>query len=531
MEKTSKVAKTMVRIETALMSAANKEGIVDFARELVKMEVQILSTGGTALTLRQAGLPVKELSEEMGISPMLGGRVKTLHPNIHAGILALRDNPQHLQEMKALNIDLIDMVVVNFYPFAQVANKEETTLEQALQNIDIGGPTMLRSAAKNFRYVAAVSSPEQYPGIIKELRENKGSLSIWTRRDLARRVFRSTACYDEFIANYLGDEQKERFPEVVNLNLGKVEDLRYGENPHQRAALYLDSARGEVSTSSSWQISGKKPSFNNLLDLDAALRIVREFAQPAAVVIKHTNPCGLGCASSLPEAYRKALSGDPVSAFGSIVGLNRVLDRATALKIASHSSFIEGIIAPGYQQEALQVLRTKQKWGKNVCILKTGAFSTPPKERWNMKTVEQGYLLQEEDRETYLPAQLKTVSQRRPSSQEEQDLLFAWKVSKWVKSNAIVLAKNRAVVGVGAGQMSRIDSTLIAIRKAAVRAKDTVLASDAFIPFPDVVEAAGKAGITAIIQPGGASRDKEVIKTVNEHRMAMLFTGIRHFRH
>ncbi len=521
----------MVKIKTALMSAANKEGIVDFARELVKMEVQILSTGGTALILRQAGLRVKELSEEIGISPMLGGRVKTLHPNIHAGILALRDNPQHLQEMKALNINFIDMIVVNFYPFVQVVNKEETTLEQALENIDIGGPTMLRSAAKNFRYVAAVSSPEQYPGIIRELRENKGSLSIGTCRDLARRVFQATACYDEFIANYLGDEQKETFPEILNLNLKKVEDLRYGENPHQRAALYLDSARGEASTPLSQQISGKKASCNNLLDLDAALRIVREFAQPAAAIIKHTNPCGFGCASSLTEAYRKALSGDPISAFGSIVGLNRILDRATALVIASRGSFIEGIVAPGYQEKALQVLKTKQKWGKNVCILKTGAFSTVPKERWNMKTVEGGYLLQEEDGETYLPAQLEIVSQRKPSSQEEQDLLFAWKVSKWVKSNAIVIAKDRAVVGVGAGQMSRIDSTLIAIRKASVRAENAVLASDAFIPFPDVVEAAGKAGITAIIQPGGASRDKEVIKTVNEHRMAMLFTGIRHFRH
>ena len=521
----------MPRIKTALVSVANKEGIVDFARELVKMRIQILSTGGTARILRETGLPVKELSEEMGISPMLGGRIKTLHPNVHAGILALRDNPQHLEEMKTLNINLIDMVVVNFYPFAQVISKEETTLEQALENIDIGGPAMLRSAAKNFHHVAGVSSPEQYPGILKELRENEGCLKISTCRDLAMQVFQITASYNAFIANYLGNQKKERFPEVVNLNLRKIEDLRYGENPHQRAAFYVDSVRRETSSPLAQQISGKKASFNNLLDLDTALRIVREFTQPAVVIIKHTNPCGLGCASALPEAYQKALSADPVSAFGSIVGLNRMVDKATALRIASPNSFIEGIIAPDYEEEAIQIVKNKQKWGKNACILKTGAFSSLPQERWNMKKVEGGYLLQDEDRETHLPLQLRIVSQRKPSSKEQEDLLLAWKVSKWVKSNSIVLAKNTSVVGVGAGQMSRIDSTLIAIRKAGRRARGSVLGSDAFIPFPDVVETAGKAGITAIIQPGGALRDKEVIEMANQYRMAMLFTGVRHFRH
>ncbi|TET28735.1 bifunctional phosphoribosylaminoimidazolecarboxamide formyltransferase/IMP cyclohydrolase [Candidatus Aerophobetes bacterium] len=521
----------MPRIKTALVSVSNKEGIVDLVRELVKMGIKILSTGGTARILKEARLPIGELSKEAGISPMLGGRVKTLHPNIHAGILTLRDNPQHIEEMKALDINLIDMVVVNFYPFTQVITKEETTLEQALENIDIGGPAMLRSAAKNFHHVAAVSSPEQYAGILKELRENESFLKISTCRDLAMQVFQITASYNGLIANYLGKEKEERFPEIVNLNLRKMENLRYGENPHQRAAFYVDSARGEVSSPLAQQISGKKTSFNNLLDLDAALGIVREFTQPAAVIIKHTNPCGLGCAPTLPEAYQKALSTDPVSAFGSIVGLNRAVDRATALEIASPNSFIEGIIAPDYEEEALQILKTKQKWGKNVCILKTGTFSSLPEEEWNMKKVEGGYLLQDEDRETHIPAQMRIVSQRKPSSKEKEDLLFAWKIVKWVKSNAIVLAKNTTVVGVGAGQMSRIDSTLIAIRKASRRARGSVLGSDAFMPFPDVVERAEKAGITAIIQPGGALRDKEVIKMANQCQMAMLFTGIRHFRH
>jgi len=361
------------------------------------------------------------------------------------------------------------------------------------------------------------------------LKENNSFLSKDTCLDLAIRVFQEVSAYNTFIAQYLAKQRNEKFPEILNLSFKKQKELRYGENPHQKAAFYGE--KKEVGLSLAEKISGKALSFNNLLDLDAALNIVREFEEPAAVVIKHTNPCGVGCASNLANAFRKAYSGDPLSAFGSIIGLNKVVDRATAEEMTSSGKFIEAIIAPDYEEEALEILKTRQKWGKNLRILKINGFSVKGKEEWDIKKINGGILLQEQDRRTYFPDNLKIVTQREPTQEERDDLLFAWRVSKWVKSNAIVLAKDKVVVGVGAGQMSRIDACLLAIRKAGERAKGAVLASDAFFPFPDVVEEAEKKGITALIQPGGALRDKKVIETADKYGMAMLFTGMRHFRH
>jgi len=521
----------MPKIKRALISVANKKGIVDFARGLTDLGIEILSTGGTARVLKEAGIPVKEVSQYTQSPSMLGGRVKTLHPRIHGALLALRDDPHQMEEVRKHSLELIDMVVVNLYPFFEVIQKEGVTLEEAIENIDIGGPTMLRSAAKNFPYVAAVNSPAQYPQILKELKENDGSISEDTSLGLAIRVFQEVSTYNTFIAKYLAEHGRQKFPQVLNLSFKKQKELRYGENPHQKAAFYGEWEKEGVSLSSAQKIWGKTLSFNNLLDLDAALNIVKEFKEPTAVVIKHTNPCGVGSASSLDEAFRKAYSGDPLSAFGSIVGLNKVVDSSAAEKIASPDTFIEAIIAPDYEEEALAILKTKQKWGKNVRILKTGDFLAKEKKSLNIKKVTGGILLQEEDEKTYIPHHLKTVTQRPPTQKEKDDLLFAWIVSKWVKSNAIVLAKDKTVVGVGAGQMSRIDACRLAIRKAGRRVKDAVLASDAFFPFPDVAEEAGKRGITALIQPGGALRDKQVIETANKYEMAMLFTGMRHFRH
>ena len=517
----------MPQIKRALISVFNKKGIVDFARELSTLGIEILSTGGTARTLQEAGIPVREVSQYTESPSMLGGRVKTLHPKIHGALLAIRENPEQMEEVRKHNLELIDMVVINLYPFLEVTQKKGISLETAVENIDIGGPTMLRSAAKNFSYVAAVSNSEQYPQIIRELKKNNCFLSKDTCFDLAVRVFQEVSAYNAFIAQYLAKQRNQEFPDILNLSFRKRQELRYGENSHQKAAFY--QAERKTGLSSAQKISGKELSFNNLLDLDAALGLVSEFEEPAAVVIKHNNPCGVGCAVNLANAFKKAYTGDPLSAFGSIIGLNRRIDRATAEEIASPDRFIEAIIAPGYEEEALDILKTRQKWGKNVRILKINGSLA--KEEWDIKKIKGGILLQEQDKETYTSENLKTVTQRFPTAKERDDLLFAWLVCKWVKSNAIVLAKDKTVVGVGAGQMSRIDACLLALRKAGERAKGAVLASDAFIPFPDVVEEAMKRGVTALIQPGGALKDNEVIETANKYEMAMLFTGIRHFKH
>jgi phosphoribosylaminoimidazolecarboxamide formyltransferase/IMP cyclohydrolase len=436
-----------------------------------------------------------------------------------------------MKEVKEHDIDLIDMVVVNLYPFRKVTQKK-IDIREALENIDIGGPTMLRAAAKNYLYVAAVSSPSQYHEVLKELRENNCSLSKDTSLKLAIRVFQETSSYDSFITQYLGKQEGEGFPEIINLSFKKVKDLRYGENPHQKGAFYEEWVKQGTSVSFAQKLSGKELSFNNLLDLNAALKIVKELEEPAAVVIKHTNPCGAAYGSNLLEAFKRAYAGDPLSAFGSIVGLNRVVDVPTAEEIASPGRFIEGIIAPDYEEKALEILKTRQKWGKNVRILKTRAFSTQEEgNEWDIRRIGGGLLLQEEDRQNYIPGDLKVATRRKPTQKEQDDLLFAWTLCKHTRSNAIVLAKDKMVVGVGAGQMSRVDSCFLAARKASDRAKGSVLASDAFFPFPDAVEEAGKAGVAAIIQPGGALRDKKVIEAANKYNIAMLFTGMRHFKH
>ncbi len=524
---TEKREKVMPQIKRALISVFDKEGIVDFARELSSLKIEILSTGGTARVLQKADIPVRDVSQYTQSPSMLGGRVKTLHPKIHGALLAIRENPEQMEEVRKYNLQLIDMVVINLYPFLEVTEKEGISLETALENIDIGGPSMLRSAAKNFPYVAAVSNPEQYPQIIRELKENNCFLSKDTCFNLSVRVFQEVSAYNAFIAQYLAKQRNKKFPNILNLSFKKRAELRYGENSHQRAAFYQEEER--TGLSSAEQISGKELSFNNLLDLDAALSLISEFEEPTAVVIKHNNPCGVACAVSLADAFKKAYKGDPLSAFGSIIGLNRRIDIATAEEIASPDKFIEAIIAPDYEKEALDILKTRQKWGKNVRILR-GNGSLAKKE-WDIKKIKGGILLQEQDEKTYSSEKLKTVTQREPTLKERDDLLFAWIISKWVKSNAIVLAKDKAVVGVGAGQMSRIDACLLALRKAGERAKGAVLASDAFIPFPDVVEEARKRGVSALIQPGGALKDNEVIGVVNQYKMAMLFTGIRHFKH
>ena len=517
----------MPQIKRALISVFNKTGIVDFARQLSDLGVEILSTGGTAHALQKADIPVRDVSQYTGSPSMLGGRVKTLHPKIHGALLAVRESSQQMEEVRKHNLELIDMVVINLYPFLEVTQKEGVSLNTAIENIDIGGPSMLRSAAKNFSYVAAVSGPEQYPQIIKELEENDCLLSKNTCLDLAVRVFQEVSAYNAFIAQYLANQMNQEFPDILNLSFKKRQELRYGENSHQRATFYQEEK--ESGLSAAQKISGKELSFNNLLDLDAALGLISEFEEPVAVVIKHTNPCGTGCASTLVEAFKKAYMGDPLSAFGSIIGLNRTMDVSTAEEIASPEKFIEAIIAPAYEDEALDILKTRQKWGKNVRILKINGSLA--EQKWDIKKIEGGILLQEQDNETYASQNLRIVTERPPIEKERDDLLFAWIVSKWVKSNAIVLAKDKAVVGVGAGQMSRIDACLLALRKAGERTKGAVLASDAFIPFPDVIEEARKAGITAVIQPGGALKDNEVIRVANQYKIAMLFTGIRHFRH
>jgi len=520
----------MPKIKRALVSVSDKRGIVDFVKRLKDLGIEIISTGGTAKTLQEAGISVREVSSYTQSPSMLGGRVKTLHPKIHGALLALRDNPEQIEEVKKYKIELIDMVVVNLYPFSETIRKEGTTFEEALENIDIGGPTMLRSAAKNFFSVAAVSSPEQYDFVLRELRENNGFLSKETCFNLAVEVFEKTSAYDSVISYFLENKNNLTFPQTLNLSFKKRQELRYGENPHQRAALYCNWLAEEGELSLAQKIWGKTISFNNWLDFDTALSIVKEFDEPASAVIKHNNPCGVGCGENLAEAYKKAYRGDPLSAFGSILGFNRKVDITTAKEITLPQRFIEGIIAPEYEQEALRIIKETQSWGRKVIILKANT-SISEENDLDIKRISGGILVQEKDKKDYISKELKVVTTRVPSSKEEEDLYFAWKVCKHVKSNAILLAKDEEVVGVGAGQMSRVDSTFMAIRKAGKKAEGSVLASDAFFPFPDAIEEAGKAGITAIIQPGGSIRDEKVIAAANRYGIAMIFTGMRHFRH
>lgn len=492
---------------------------MELAKGLQKLGIEIISTGGTAKVLKENGVKVKDVSEVTGFPEMLGGRVKTLHPKIHGGILAVREKNKHMQELKERGIQPIDLVVVNLYPFEETINRTDE-IDEVIENIDIGGPAMLRSAAKNYRNVAVVVDPADYTEILEELRKNDRELSDETRKKLAAKAFARTARYDTIISNYLGEKfGTGEFPGTLGLTYEKLLELRYGENPHQKAALYKNRNEG---IAGGRQLHGRQLSFNNVLDLDAALKTVNEFEEPTAVIIKHGNPCGVASEKNILEAYRRAHACDPVSAYGGVVAVNRQLDEATAKEIVS--TFIEALAAPSYDAEALEVLGGK----KNLRVME---LAGKVKNELELRQVSGGMLVQKRDVLLLRPGGVKVVTQKKPSKKEMEDLIFAWKVAKHVKSNAIVVAKEKQAIGVGAGQMSRVESTEIAIKKAGERVRGAVLASDAFIPFADSIDKAADAGITSVIQPGGSVHDAEVIEAANKHGIAMVFTGIRHFKH
>lgn len=514
-------------VKKALISVSDKTGLIPFARRLAAAGVEIISTGGTSSLLKEAGIPVIGISEVTGFPEILDGRVKTLHPNIHSGLLAVRDNEAHQQQLKDLQIETIDLVVVNLYPFKETIAKPDVTFEEAIENIDIGGPTMLRSAAKNHAFVSVVVDAQDYEKVAEEI-EASGDTSLETRRRLAAKVFRHTAAYDALISRYLSEQVGELLPESYTVTYEKAQDLRYGENPHQRAAFYREPLAGTASIAYADQLHGKELSYNNINDADAALAIVREFSEPAVVAIKHSNPCGVGIGTDIREAYQKAYEADPVSIFGGIVAANRTIDRDTAL--ALKEIFLEIILAPDFTEEALTVLMEK----KNLRLLRIPTLNQAETKAGNLfrvAPVAGGALVQDYDRKQLEEAEIQVATDRQPTAEELAQLKFAWKVVKHVKSNAIVLAKGNMTIGVGAGQMNRVGAAKIAIEQAAEQATGSVLASDAFFPMPDTVEAAAQAGVTAIIQPGGSVRDQESIDACNRFGITMIFTGTRHFKH
>jgi phosphoribosylaminoimidazolecarboxamide formyltransferase/IMP cyclohydrolase len=517
----------MRKISRALISVSDKTGVAEFAAGLRALGIEIISTGGTAKLLREKGLKVRDVSELTGFPEILDGRVKTLHPKVHGGLLAMRSNPQHQKAVQAHGIEFIDLVVVNLYPFEKTAAKPGVKFDELIENIDIGGPSMIRSAAKNHEDVTVVVDATDYPALLEEMEKNNGCVSRETRARLARKAFATTAAYDGAISTTLQRWANGTLPENLHLNFRKAMDLRYGENPHQKAALYLDPAAGGRGLAAAKQLQGKELSFNNLVDLEAAWRLVQEFEEPTTAIIKHTNPCGIASGSTLAESYQRALDVDPVSAFGSVIAFNRPVDGATAEAVSK--LFVEAIVAPAYESPALQHFAAK----KNLRLMD---MSTTAGDEYGLqlKSLGGGLLAQTPDTLGANPAEWKCVTQRPPSGEEKRALTFAWRVVKHVKSNAIVFAKDGVVVGVGAGQMSRVDSVKLAATKARElkhSLEGTVVASDAFFPFPDGVEEAAKAGATAIVQPGGSVRDAEVIAAADRLGLAMLFTGVRHFRH
>jgi phosphoribosylaminoimidazolecarboxamide formyltransferase/IMP cyclohydrolase len=529
-------------IRRALLSVSDKTGLVDFARELhTKYGVELIATGGTKKALADAGLPVKDIGELTGFPEILDGRVKTLHPAIYAGLLAKRDKAEHMRTLAEHKLPEIDLVVCNLYPFEQTVAKPGVTEAEAIENIDIGGPCMVRAAAKNFEAVAVAVNQYHYSRLLKDLSANNGSVSRKTRLDLAASAFMHIARYDVAIAGYFGhvgvpkvvEGGEVDWPLTMYLPFDVKQSLRYGENPHQEAVFYFESGNEKkdlhACVTNADQLHGKELSYNNILDLDSALNLAREFSQPAAVVVKHNNPCGAATAGSLADAFRAAWDGDPQSAFGGILAFNRAVDADTAAALMDPKArrFIECVIAPDYDPAALDALK---KWKENVRLLKTGPLEGGP-QGLDYRRVDGGLLVQTRDVGADDPATWKVATKRQPTQAERDALGFAWLVCKHVKSNAIVLAKGTQVVGVGAGQMSRVDSVQIAIRKAGDRVKGSVLASDAFFPFRDNVDAAAAAGVTAIVQPGGSQRDAESIAACDEHGIAMVFTGVRHFRH
>ncbi len=519
------------KIRRAILSVTDKTGLPDFARQLASLGIELISTGGTARLLRESGIAVKDISELTGFPEMLDGRVKTLHPKVHGGILHRRDDPKHTAAVAEHGIKPIDMVVVNLYAFEKTAARPNVTLEELIENIDIGGPSMIRSAAKNFHDVAVVTSPADYRAIAAELESSNASLSLETKWRLARKAFATTAAYDSAIAstldripdvNNIDLSAGREFPPVLRLSFHKALDLRYGENPHQKAAMYSDGSG--LGVANARQLQGKELSYNNIVDLQAAWDLAQEFDSSDAAfcaIIKHTNPCGAAAGKTLAEAYKRALDCDPVSAFGGVIGVNRPIDLEAAEEM--HKLFLEVIAAPTFEEAA----KTKFASKKNLRLLEVEAAP----QKWMLKNISGGILLQDADMRPLQDVDLKVVTKRPPTPEETRALLFAWKICKHVKSNAIVYARDGQTVGVGAGQMSRVDAAKIGAMKAQLPLKGTVAASDAFFPFPDGVEEIAKAGATAIIQPGGSQRDQEVIDAADRHGLAMLFTGVRHFRH
>jgi phosphoribosylaminoimidazolecarboxamide formyltransferase/IMP cyclohydrolase len=523
----------MVKIKTALISVSDKTGIIDLAKGLAGLGIKIMSTGGTAKSIRENGVEVTDVSEYTGFPEIMNGRVKTLHPKIHGGLLAVRDNESHMKQIEDLGIGTIDLVVVNLYPFEKTISKENVSQEEAVENIDIGGPTMIRSAAKNFKHVAIVVNPERYDTLLEELNERDCDLSYETRYELVTEAFKHTSQYDKVIFDYFNRNNKEAYPDAISIELHKKQDLRYGENPHQTAAFYTYKGFDVPCISNAEQLHGKALSFNNILDTDVAIEIVKEFDTPSAVLIKHANPCGVACAENLKDAFTKAYSTDTVSAFGCILSLNRTVDEKTAEAITEPGHFVEAIAAPGFEDKAIEILTTKRGWGKDLRLLKLDSLGDSPIKKGinDFRGVVGGLLVQDKDMNSGDKDKLKVVTKKAPSETEIEEMLFAWKVCKHAKSNAIIFTKDKMVIGVGAGQMSRVDSTNIAISKSGGRTAGTVMASDAFFPFPDCIEIAAKVGITAIIQPGGSKKDQDSIDVANEHGIAMVFTGERHFKH
>jgi phosphoribosylaminoimidazolecarboxamide formyltransferase/IMP cyclohydrolase len=534
-----------VKVKTALVSVSDKNGVVDFAKALSKMGVKIISTGGTAKALSEAGVEVVGIESVTGFPEMMDGRVKTLHPKIHGGLLALRDKKEHAAALNEHKIEPIDLVCVNLYPFEATIAKPDCKLEDAIENIDIGGPSMIRSAAKNNKYVTVVTEPGQYEKVLEEMQKKDGAVSEKLRSDFARIAFGLTASYDAAISKYLNGKRAVEYPERVSIAVKKEATLRYGENPHQSAAFYKLASGPEMSVSSATMLEGGTAiSFNNLLDVNAAFELVKEFEEPAAVVVKHLNPCGCAVDEDILEAYRKAYEGDVISAFGSIVALNRKVDVELARTIMESYSrfgkargasgfFAEVIIAPEFDADALEIIRTLKAWGSRVRLMQTGSIDRARIDaaEYDARCVVGGVLLQKRDLIGWEPAELKYPTEAKPSAEQLEDLRIAWLVAKHTKSNTIVLVKNKKVLGVGAGQMNRVESGLIAFKRAGDEAKGCAMASDAFFPFPDNVENAANAGVACIVQPGGSNKDDVVIAAANKHGIAMVFTGKRHFKH
>ena len=531
-------------IKRALISVSDKTGIVELAKELEKLDIEIISTGGTAKTLKEAGVKVVNVSDITGFPECLDGRVKTLHPKIHGGLLAIRENKDHMKQIEELGIEPIDIVVINLYPFKKTIQKDDVSLDEAIENIDIGGPTMLRAAAKNYKDVAVVIDPSDYELILNEIK-NYGEISLKTKFVLAYKVFEHTSHYDTVITDYLrkqivkrsqmvdnnqidvkNQEDIELFPETLTLTYEKVQNMRYGENPHQKAAFYKEVQSEKGCLTNLKQLHGKELSFNNINDTNGALDLLKEFDQPTVVAVKHSNPCGVASADNIYDAYLKTYDADPVSIFGGIIAANDMIDKRTAQEI--NKIFVEIVIAPSYSQEALEILSKK----KNIRILTLDNISKKlPKEAYDMKKVAGGLLIQERDVEVINLDDIKYVTDKKPDEKELEDIIYAMKVVKHTKSNAIVLVKDKQTVGIGPGQLNRVTSVKIALNYAKEKAKGAVLASDAYFPFSDWVEEANNAGITAVVQPGGSIKDQDSINACNEKGIGMIFTGMRHFKH